>query len=162
MAGLYELHDRKKFEIIAIDNGGGDGSAMRRRLEAAFDKIITIAKMPDDEAVNQIRAAEIDIGESNCIWAPCMGILVVAADQINYRFPRPRASYSYILADKGDPRGMDITTMVVYLPHRYQANDRKRPIAAGCPAARTWVTRRRICVLQLQSELKITLSVFAR
>ena len=44
MAGLYELHDREKFEVIAIDNGGGDGSAMRRRLEAAFDKIIYINK----------------------------------------------------------------------------------------------------------------------
>ena len=47
MAGLYEKHDRSRFEIIAIDNGGGDGSPMRRRLEAAFDKILYINQMPD-------------------------------------------------------------------------------------------------------------------
>ena len=35
-AGLYERHDRSRFEITAFDNGQGDNSPMRRRLEAAL------------------------------------------------------------------------------------------------------------------------------
>src|SRR5262249_39929391 len=38
MAGVYECHDRERFEITAFDNGGSDGSPMRQRLEAAFGK----------------------------------------------------------------------------------------------------------------------------
>src|SRR6202012_5521799 len=35
MAGLYERHDRSRFEIIAIDNGSADSSAMTARLQQA-------------------------------------------------------------------------------------------------------------------------------
>src|SRR6185503_6595786 len=54
MAGLYELHDKSRFEIVAIDNGGGDGSAIRRRLEAAFDRILYINQLSDSEAADRI------------------------------------------------------------------------------------------------------------
>lgn len=76
MAGLYELHDKSRFEIIAIDNGGGDGSPMRRRLEAAFDKVLYINQMPDAEAAARIRAEEIDIlvNLNGYFGAPRMGV----------------------------------------------------------------------------------------
>jgi predicted O-linked N-acetylglucosamine transferase (SPINDLY family) len=37
-ARLFELHDRSAFELIAVSYGPDDGSPMRRRLRAAFDR----------------------------------------------------------------------------------------------------------------------------
>jgi len=144
MAGLYELHDKSRFEIVAIDNGGGDGSAMRRRLEAAFDKIVYINQLSDSDAADSIRAEEIDIlvNLNGYFGAPRMGIFArrPAPIQVNYLgFPATLgASYmDYIIADKvvipeGERRFYD--EQVVWLPHSYQVNDSKRAIAKDVPS----------------------------
>lgn len=144
MAGLYELHDRQKFEIIAIDNGGGDGSAMRRRLEASFDKLIYINKISDNEAAARIRSEEIDIlvNLNGYFGAPRAGVFArrAAPVQVNYLgFPATLGtSYmDYIIADRivipdEDRRFYD--EQVVHLPHSYQVNDRKRSIAKEIPS----------------------------
>jgi predicted O-linked N-acetylglucosamine transferase (SPINDLY family) len=142
-AGLYEIHDREKFEVIAIDSGGGDGSAMRRRLEAAFDKIIPIAQTNDDAAAKRIRQEEIDIlvNLNGYFGLPRMGIFArrAAPIQVNYLgFPATLGApyIDYILADRvvipRDERGY-YDEQVVYLPHCYQVNDRKRAIAERVP-----------------------------
>src|SRR5438874_3548553 len=107
MTGLYALDDRAKFEIIAIDNGGGDASPMRRRLEAAFDRIIPISHMTDDEAVDRIRSEEIDIlvNLNGYFGAPRMGVFArrAAPIQVNYLgFPATLGTscMDYILADE--------------------------------------------------------------
>ena len=60
-AGLYEAHDRTRFEVIAFDNGYDDKSLYRRRLEKAFDRFIDISKMSHDQAAQAMRGQEIDI-----------------------------------------------------------------------------------------------------
>ena len=144
MAGLYELHDRDRFEIIAIDNGGGDGSAMRRRLEAAFDKVLYIAGLNDDDAAALVRAAQIDIlvNLNGYFGSPRMGLFArrPAAVQVNYLgFPATLGAscMDYIIADRtvippDEERFYD--EQVVTLPHSYQANDAKRAIAHGLPS----------------------------
>ena len=143
MAELYELHDRETFEIIAVDNGGGDGSAMRRRLEAAFDKILYIADLSDDEAAALVRAQQIDIlvNLNGYFGSPRMGLFArrAAPVQVNYLgFPATLGAscMDYILADsivipQGEQHYYD--EKVVTLPHSYQANDRKRAIAQALP-----------------------------
>ena len=42
MAGLFEQHDRARFEIIAYSHGEDDGSELRHRLFKAFDRFIDI------------------------------------------------------------------------------------------------------------------------
>ena len=143
MAGLYEMHDRKQFEVIAIDNGGGDGSKMRRRLEAAFDKFLYITKLSDAEAADQIRTAEIDIlvNLNGYFGAPRMGIFAQrsAPIQVNYLgFPATLGAryMDYIIADKvviPEAERSFYDEQVVYLPHCYQATDCKRPISAEVP-----------------------------
>ena len=143
MAGLYECHDRDRFEIIAVDNGGPDASAMRKRLDAAFDSFIDISKLADGDAADRIRAAEIDIlvNLNGYFGSPRMGVFArrPAPVQVNYLgFPATLgATYiDYILADpivipQGERRFYD--EQVVWLPHSYQANDSKRPIAENIP-----------------------------
>jgi predicted O-linked N-acetylglucosamine transferase (SPINDLY family) len=143
LVGLYEQHDRNEFEIIAIDNGGPDASPMRKRLEAAFDDLIDISKLADEEAADRIRAAEIDIlvNLNGYFGSPRMGVFAKrpAPVQVNYLgFPATLgATYiDYIIADstvipKGERRFYD--ERVVWLPHSYQANDRRRVIAENTP-----------------------------
>jgi predicted O-linked N-acetylglucosamine transferase (SPINDLY family) len=144
MAGLYEQHDKSRFEIVAIDNGGGDGSPMRRRLEAAFDRILYINQMPDSEAADRIRAEEIDIlvNLNGYFGAPRMGIFArrPAPIQVNYLgFPATLGApyMDYIIADQvvipdGEQRFYE--EQVVWLPHSYQVNDSKRAITQDVPS----------------------------
>jgi protein O-GlcNAc transferase len=139
MAGVYELHDRDKFELLAIDNAGGDGSPMRARLENAFDEIVSINGLTDSEAADLVRSKEIDIlvNLNGYFGRWRMGVCAnrAAPIQVNYLgFPGTLgASYiDYIIADRivipeAERRYYD--EAVVYLPGSYQANDSRRGIA---------------------------------
>ena len=61
MAGVYECHDKTRFEITAYDNGGSDSSPMRARLESAFHKFADISRLSDREAARKIANDGIDI-----------------------------------------------------------------------------------------------------
>jgi predicted O-linked N-acetylglucosamine transferase (SPINDLY family) len=61
MAGLFEHHDRTRFEVWALDNSRSEDSAMRRRLEAAFDTILPIRSLSGAAAAKAIADSEIDI-----------------------------------------------------------------------------------------------------
>lgn len=139
MAELFELHDRDRFEIVAFDNGLSDHTAFRNRLERAFDKIVPIAALDDDQAAGLVRAEGIDIlvnlngyfgkGRTD-VFA-----LRPAPIQVNYLgFPGTiGAPYiDYLIADRiVIPPGEvgDYAEKIVFLPHCYQVNDRQRVIA---------------------------------
>ncbi|HEX4026402.1 MAG TPA: tetratricopeptide repeat protein [Rhizomicrobium sp.] len=172
MAGLYELHDRDRFEIIAVDNGGGDGSPMRQRLEASFDRLIYINQMTDAEAVARIRAEEIDIlvNLNGYFGAPRMGVFArrAAPIQVNYLgFPATLGApyMDYIVADRvvipeEDRRFYD--EQVVWLPHSYQVNDRKRAIAPDTPdRAALGLPREGFVFCNFNQSYKLTPDVFA-
>lgn len=61
LAGLFERHDRNRFEVIAIALGPDDGSAMRARLKRAFDRFVDVGAMSDLDAARTIRELEADI-----------------------------------------------------------------------------------------------------
>ena len=144
-AGLFEQHDRAKFEIIAFDNSRDDASAMRARVTAAFDKFISIASLSDQDAAQRIKAQEVDIlvNLNGYFGRMRMGLFALspAPIQVNYLgFPGTLgAKYmDYILAD-----GVVIASceecfydeQVVRLPDSYQINDDKRaPVAAATRA----------------------------
>ncbi len=141
---LFELHDRSRFELIAIDNGRNDASALRGRIERAFGEIVDITRLPDREAAAAIRDRKIDLlinlngyfgRERQRVFSfrPC-------PVQVSYLgFPGTLGApyIDYILADPVViPPGHDTfyTEKVVRLPDTYQVNDRKRAIAERTPA----------------------------
>lgn len=143
MAGVYEKHDRKAFEILAFDAGHNDSSPIRRRLEGAFDGIIDIAGLPDHAAAERIRAAEIDIlvNLNGYFGDYRMGVFArrPAPVQVNYLgFPATLGApyIDYLIADRiviprDEHRFYD--EKIVYLPDCYQANDDARPRPAQVP-----------------------------
>jgi predicted O-linked N-acetylglucosamine transferase (SPINDLY family) len=59
--GVFEHHDRSRFEFTAFSLGADDGGPLRRRLMAAFDVFIDVKAWDDDRIAQEIRRREIDI-----------------------------------------------------------------------------------------------------
>jgi len=60
-AGLFELHDRARFEVFAYAADRDDGSAMRARLRAAFEHWRDVRELSDDDAASLIASDSIDV-----------------------------------------------------------------------------------------------------
>jgi predicted O-linked N-acetylglucosamine transferase (SPINDLY family) len=144
MAELWELHDRQRFELVALDNGWDDGSPWRARIAAAFDEMIDIRRLSDVDAAGLVSRKEIDVlvnlngffGEGRQGVFACRPSPI----QVNYLgFPGTLgASYmDYLIADEIviPPASRSFyTEKVVTLPGCYQPNDRRRPIAVQAPS----------------------------
>jgi protein O-GlcNAc transferase len=144
MAGVFEAHDRKKFEIIAISLGRSDGSAMRRRLEATFDRFIDVRRMSDAEVVELMRSLEIDIAVDlkGYTGDARAGLFArrPAPIQVNYLgYPGSMglAEIDYLLADSivvPPELQPHCSEALVYLPDSYQGNDNERVIDDRTPS----------------------------
>ena len=144
MAELWELHDRSRFELVAIDNGWDDGSPWRARIAAAFDEVIDIARLSDVDAAALVSRKEIDIlvNLNGFFGEQRQGVFACRPSpiQVNYLgFPGTLgASYmDYVIADEivipASSRSF-YAEKVVTLPGCYQPNDRRRPIADRVPS----------------------------
>lgn len=139
MAGLFEQHDRSKFELIALSFGSSVQDEMRKRVAASFDQFIDVANMPDVDVAMLARNLEIDIAvdlkgfTQNC--RPGIFSMRAAPLQVSYLgYPGTMgASYiDYLIADPiliPVSHQADYTEKIAYLPNCYQANDRHRLIA---------------------------------
>jgi protein O-GlcNAc transferase len=171
-AGLYENHDKGKFEIIAFDSGWSDHSQLRARLEKAFSKFVDISRLSDEGGAKAIVAEEIDIlvnlngyfGENR------MGVFArrPAPVQVNYLgFPATLGApyMDYILADRiviPENERQFYTEQVVTLPNSYQANDSKRAIAEIIPSrAEHGLPEKSLVFCSFNQTYKLTPSVFA-
>ena len=139
-AGLFEAHDRGRFEVTAVSFGPDDGSAMRKRLLGAFDRFMDVRSMSDAQVVERLRSLEIDIAVDlkGYTAGARSGILArrAAPLQVSYLgYPGsmglPRIDY--LLADRivlpAEERRY-YSEQVVHLPDCYQVNDDRRTIAA--------------------------------
>jgi predicted O-linked N-acetylglucosamine transferase (SPINDLY family) len=144
-AGLYEAHDPTRFEIFAIDNGLGDGSALRRRLEAAMP-FVSIATLSDAEAAREMAARDIDIlvNLNGYFGGLRMGLFArrPAPIQVNYLgFPGTlgAAYIDYILADRSvlpQDEASFYDERIAWLPDSYQITDDKRARPGGAAQRR--------------------------
>jgi predicted O-linked N-acetylglucosamine transferase (SPINDLY family) len=171
-AGLYEAHDKERFEIIAFDSGWSDGSPLRCRLEKAFDQFVDIARLGDEEAARRILAEEVDIlvnlngyfGENR------MNIFArrPAPVQVNYLgFPATLGApyIDYILADRiviPEHEQHFYREKIAWLPDSYQANDSKRALPTGkAKRADHGLPEEAIVFCSFNQTYKLTSSVFA-
>ena len=143
MAGLFEQHDRSRFETIAISFGSNASGEMRKRLETAFDRFIDVRRKSDREVALLLRALEADIAVDlkgfTTDFRPQILALRPAPIQVNYLgFPGTMgAEYiDYILVDRWiipEEEQQYYAEKVVYLPDSYQVNDSKRRIGERTP-----------------------------
>ncbi len=140
IVGLFEAHDKARFDVVAFDNGFDDASPMRGRIESAMDRVVSIRDLDDAEAAKAIYNERIDIlvNLNGYFGAERTGVFAYrpAPVQVNYLgFPGTLGApyIDYIVADRcvlpPEHRAF-YDEKVVYLPHSYQANDRKKAISA--------------------------------
>lgn len=144
MAGLFERHDRKRFEITAVYSGAVKESAMRHRLQRAFDRFIDVPYRSDREVALLLRELEIDIAVdvSGHIDGARAGALAfrpapVAVNYLGYPGTMGAGYIDYILADRWivpEENRPYFSEKIVYLPDTYQVNDDRRSVAAHAPA----------------------------
>jgi protein O-GlcNAc transferase len=136
--GLFEAHDKSRFEAIALSFGPDDGSDLRRRTKSAFEDFVDVRKSEADLAA-LIGRREIDIlvDLMGFTFASRFGVLArrAAPIQVNFLgYPGTMGArwMDYIIADPTiipKEHFQFYGERVVWLPYSYQANDDKSRIA---------------------------------
>jgi methyltransferase (TIGR00027 family) len=141
MAGIFEAHDRSRFEIHGISTGLDDHSAMRQRITAGFDRFLDAARMQDAEIYAWIveRSIDVLVDLNGHTSGARRGLLTQrgAPVQVNYLgYPGTiGARYiDYLIADEvvipRESRRYYIE-QIVYLPDCFQPNDDRRIAVTG-------------------------------
>ena len=142
-AGLFEEHDRSRFEIAAVSLGQNDHSSTRLRLEAAFEHFIDVQGNSDQNIAELIRRLEIDIvvdlmglSRNNRLNVLARRPAPIILNYLGYPGTLGADYVDYIFADSTvvpEDQDMFYTEKVVRLPGTYQINDNKRHIAPRTP-----------------------------
>jgi protein O-GlcNAc transferase len=145
MAGLFEAHDRTRFEISAL-SFGGDRDEMTARLVPAFDRFVDVAGKSDQEVARLLRELEIDIAVDlhGFTRGGRAGIFAQrpAPVQVNYLgYPGTMGApyMDYLIADRSvipDDHQHWYSEKIVTMPDSYQVNDSRRRIAEQTPTRR--------------------------
>jgi protein O-GlcNAc transferase len=144
IAGVFEHHDKSRFETIGISFGPGTDSDIHARIKAAFEHFHDVRSNSDAEVAALLKRMEVDIAiDLMAFTEGCRPAILAhrpAPVQVNFLgFPGTSGAdhIDYILADRmiiPDSERRFYSEQVVYLPDTYQANDSKRAIAARTPA----------------------------
>jgi predicted O-linked N-acetylglucosamine transferase (SPINDLY family) len=171
MAGLFERHDRSRFETIALSYGPDDASPMRRRLAGAFDRFVDASALSDAGAARVLRDLEVDIAVDlkGHTTEARLGILAhrPAPVQVTYLgYPGTTGAdfVDYVLADRQvlpETEQDQWSEKVIYLPECYQANDAARAIADRTPSrAEAGLPARGFVFCSFNNNYKISPPVF--
>ena len=170
-AGMFESHDRSRFETIAVSFGPEDRGVMRERLTRAFDRFIEVRRLSDTDVVRQLRELRVDIavdlkgytGDSRpeLLAARCAPLQV---SYLGYPGTTGMGHMDYVVADRivlppEDAR--HYTERIVWLPDCYQVNDGTRAIAERTPTrAELGLPQAGFVFCSFNSAYKITPEVF--
>jgi predicted O-linked N-acetylglucosamine transferase (SPINDLY family) len=143
--GLFERHDRARFEVVGYSFGRDDGSDHRRRVAGAFDRFVDVQALGAGEAARRIAADGIDI------LVDLMGYTQHSRPAIfAHRPARVQVSYlgypgslhapfmDYVVADRTVVPPTDLEWFgeaVAWMPGSYQVND-DRQAMDGVPPTR--------------------------
>jgi len=145
MAGIFERHDKKRFETIAISIGVDDNSRLRQRMLDTFDHFIDARMMESRRIAEIMREMEVDIaidlaGFTSDSRSEVFGMRP-APVQVNYLgYPGTMGTkyMDYIVADRHvipPEHHQFYNEKVVYLPDAYL------PAASGLKIADRTPTR---------------------
>ena len=143
LAELFETHDKRRFELIAIALRSAEDSPTGRRVKAAFTQFIDASASSDAEVARLMRSLEVDIA------VDLMGYTMGARPGIFAHRPAPLqvnylgypgtsgADYmDYIIADPHiipAASRVHYAEQVVHLPDTYQPRDSTASLAAAPP-----------------------------
>jgi protein O-GlcNAc transferase len=144
LAGVFERHDRKRFETVAISYKPPEPSDLSVRVRDSFDQFIDVQERSDAQVASLIKDLEIDIAVDLMGHTSNSRTAILAHRpapvQINYLgYPGTMgAEYiDYIIGDRWvilEEHRQFYTEKVISLPNTFQANDSGRKISELCPS----------------------------
>lgn len=142
-AELFELHDRRRFEILAFSFGADDGSPMRRRLVRAFDRFHDIGNAGVDRVASLVAAEGVDIlvdlkgyTKQSRLDLLSRRLAPVQATYLGYPGTTGCDVLDYAIGDRFvTPLDHQpyFSERLVVMPDSYQINDRHRPLDGRVP-----------------------------
>jgi protein O-GlcNAc transferase len=171
MSGIFERHDRKRFEVIGVSLVAHDDSAQVRRLHRAFDRFIDVSERRDEDVATLLRELEVDICIDLAGYTANMRAAIfahrAAPIQVNYLgFPGTLGApyMDYIIADRVliPPEEHEYyTEKVVYLPHSYlPPGDVRVPVDRGQTRREQGLPEAGFVFCAFNAHWKITPAVF--
>ncbi|MDH0864051.1 tetratricopeptide repeat protein [Mitsuaria sp. GD03876] len=172
IAEVIELHDRERFEVVAINYGSPKDDPMQQRLRAAFDAFHDVERLGDEQVVALCRGLEIDIaidltgftqGARSGLFAARLAPIQLL--YFGYLGTSGTTVYDYLIADDvlipAEARPF-YDERLLSLPW-YQANDRQRPRpATGLTRADVGLPADAFVFCCFNNPCKIVLEQFAR
>ena len=138
-AGLFECHDRSRYQISAISLGANEQSEIRERLKSSFEEFVDASSLSDQQIADLIQSRRVDI------LVDLMGFTTNARTaifsrrsatiQVNYLgYPGTMGApyIDYIIADRvviPEQQRACYSENVVFMPNSYFASDARRPIS---------------------------------
>jgi protein O-GlcNAc transferase len=133
MAGVFEWHNRKRFETTAISFGPDDGSETRARLLAAFDRFVDVRDQSDEDIARLLRTLQIDIAVDLMGYTKGARTAILADRpaplQVNYLgYPGTMGAdfIDYLISDPTlipSTHRNNYLEKIAYLPNSYMPND---------------------------------------
>jgi predicted O-linked N-acetylglucosamine transferase (SPINDLY family) len=144
IAGVFEAHDKDRFELYAVSLGRNDHSEIRMRLERPFEGFIEAGEKTDAEIADLLRDLEVDIAVDlkGLTKGARPGIFALrpAPIQVNYLgYPGTMGVdyIDYLVADRvviTEAEQPSYAENIVYLPDTYQCNDARFDVVGRMPS----------------------------
>jgi predicted O-linked N-acetylglucosamine transferase (SPINDLY family) len=144
LVGMFEYHNRARFETIGVSFGADDESPIRRRVKSAFDRFYDVRQNSDAEIARLLREEEVDIAVD--LMGPTQsarpGILSyrpapIQVTYLGYAGSSGAPYIDYILADRiviPEIEQQLFREKVIYLPETFMASDSRRAISTATPS----------------------------
>lgn len=171
-SGLFEAHDRDRFEVIAVSYGTRDAGDVGTRIEAAFDEFVDVSARSSSAIAAKLAELRPAIAVDLMGHTKNAKLSIFAGRpapiQVSFLgFPGTTgfSAFDYLIADPylatPDVR-RGATEKLVIMPDCYQPNDDKKLIAAATPTrAAAGLPERAFVFACFNQSQKITPQMFA-
>lgn len=139
MEGIFQNHDKNKFEVFAFDYGHLHNDNTHKRIKKYFDHFIYIDQKSDEEVIKMLREYKIDIiihrngysqNSRNSLFAKKTVPLQISF--LGYPGTMGVRFIDYIIADKvviPEKNKKYFSENIIYLPNTYYPTNNKRKIS---------------------------------
>src|SRR5437764_9041716 len=171
MEGLFERHDRRRFEITAYSYGTEPGGAIGERVRAAFDRWRDVRDVGDAEVARMIREDDIDVlvDRHGYTLGGRLGILASRPAPVQVHFMSFPGTLGFdaiddVMADAhvippGEERFFH--ERVWRLPRCYYVNDDRRGVPAATPRSAHGLPAEALVLACLNHSHKLRRPLFA-
>jgi predicted O-linked N-acetylglucosamine transferase (SPINDLY family) len=170
MAGVFEAHDRERFEIVGYDYSPPDTSELRRRIERAFERFVSVRALSYADAARRIADDACDVVVDIAGWTAGTRSPILAArpaptqvQWLGFAGTMGAPWIDYIVADHVvAPAGEEaaFAEKIIRLPHSYSPTDDRLAVGTAPSRAALGLPEDGLVFCSFNQPRKVTLEVF--